>query len=255
VTPDASKTMRVDPAVVAERTRKRFVRRQWARRWLRWRLVLATLLVLGLAGAGIWLVFWSSLLAAEEVEVTGNSSLSTSEVLEAADVPLGGPLARIDVDRVAARLRVLAPVKSVDVSRAWPHTVRVALVERTPVAVVELGSTYRAIDTDGQLFTDYRERPKSLPLIEVSGGADLDAMTEGANVVASLPDDIRRDVEHVEVETIDEIRLALTRGRTVVWGSADQAADKARVLDGLLRARPDEKTYDVSAPGQPTISR
>ena len=71
-------------------------------------------------------------------------------------------------------------------------------------------------------------------------------------VVASLPAELAVTVDHVEVETIDQISLALRDGRTVVWGSASDSGTKASVLAVLL---PQEgQVYDVSVPGQPTIS-
>jgi cell division protein FtsQ len=65
VVPDA------DPAVL--RSRRRFARRQWARRWLAWKPVVAVLLLVALFVGGIWLVFFSSYLAVQGVQVTGVS--------------------------------------------------------------------------------------------------------------------------------------------------------------------------------------
>ena len=46
--------------------------------------------------------------------------------------------------------------------------------------------------------------------------------------------------------TPDDVSLVLTGGRTVVWGSAADSAEKARVLRLLLRRHADR--YDVSVP-------
>ena len=62
-------------AAATRRTRRRFARRQWARRWLSLRYVLALLLVLALLGTSIWLVFFSTTLQVKRVEVVGNSLL------------------------------------------------------------------------------------------------------------------------------------------------------------------------------------
>jgi POTRA domain, FtsQ-type len=100
------------------------------------RLGLVVLLVFALAAGAIWVVFWSSLLATRNVEVVGTSRLSTAEVMAAANVPLGQPLARLDTAEVRARVAELAPVESVDVARVLPGTVRLDVVERTPIAVL-----------------------------------------------------------------------------------------------------------------------
>lgn len=240
-----------DPvAEEVELTRKRFARRQWARRWLAWRVVLAVVLsVLAVVG-GIWLVFFSSVLAIDGVEVEGNRLLSESAVREAAAVPTGEPLARADLEAIAARIEGLPAVASVDVSRAWPDKILVQVVEREAVAVIDDDGRFRGMDADGVVFREFSTLPKSLPRLRIAPDTRGEAMAEGAAVVGVLPADIVSKIDYVDVKTIDEITLHLRDGRLVVWGSADESEQKARVLDALLRHRFD--VYDVSVPGQPT---
>jgi cell division protein FtsQ len=68
-----------------------------------------------------------------------------------------------------------------------------------------------------------------------------------------MPHDLVQRVAYVDVRTIDDITLHLEQGATVTWGSADLSRDKARVLSVLLAQK--AKTYDVTAPGHPTIRR
>lgn len=233
--------------------RKRFARRQWSRRLKVWRRVLVTLLLLGLlVGAG-WLVFFSKALAVAHVRVAGTSVLEPGEVRTVAAVPRGEPLARVNLDAIAARVEGLAPVQAVDVSRSWPDTVRIAVAERVAVAVVERDGVVRGLDDEGVLFRTYPSQPAHLPLIRMSAATRTEALAEGAAVIDALPDDLAARVEHLEVETVDAITLRLRGGRTVFWGSADESENKAKVLDVLLRQKANE--YDVSVPGQPTIRR
>lgn len=232
--------------------RKRFARRQWSRRWLAWRRLLTAVVTLGAAGTGAWLVFSSSVLAVAHVEVVGADVLDPAEVRRAAAVPLGEPLATVALDAVAARVEALAPVRAVDVSRAWPATVRIAIVEREAVAVVEREDTVRGLDEAGVLFRSYRSTPSGLPVVRVTAGTRTEALAEAAQVVAALPADLAARVEYLTVETVDAISLRLRGGRTVVWGSADASVSKAEVLAVLLRQK--ARVYDVSVPGQPTIT-
>jgi len=241
-----------DTAELLERNRRRFVRRQWARRWLRWRAVVALVLAIVLLVFGIWLVFFSSVLVVKGVDVQGTQLLRVQQVRAMAAVPTGQPLARVDIDAIAERVGRMPAVKDVDVSRQWPDGILVTVTERVPVAVVQHGQGYSAIDADGVLFRDYPRRPKELPVITAEDDVDRDAMIEGAAVAGSLPAEIRGRVDHVEVESIDRISLVLRDERTVLWGSAERSDDKAGVLQALLKAAPKAKEYDVSVPGQPT---
>ncbi len=238
-----------DPAVL--RSRRRFARRQWARRWLAWKPVVAVLLLLALLVGGIWLVFFSSYLAVQGVQVTGVQQLKAADVERAAAVPHGDPLARVDLDRIRTRVASLAAVKSADVTRQWPDEVRIAVVERQPVAVVEIGGQLRGMDDDGVVFRGYAKAPADLPRVQTPAGTGTEALREGALVVGSLPEALAAEVDHVDVRSIDEISLQLRDGREVEWGSAERSEQKAAVLADLLAAV-DAQRYDVSVPGQPT---
>lgn len=237
----------------AERTRKRFARRQWARRWLAWRPLVAVVLALLLVGGLLWLVYFSSYLSVQGVDVRGTSQLRESQVVAAAAVPDGQALARVDLDRVRARVEALAPVRSADVSREWPDRVRIDVTERTPVAVVEIAGRLRGMDEDGVVFRDYARAPADLPRVESGADAGSDALREAALVVAALPADLATKVDHVQVDTVDQITLVLRDGRTVRWGSSTDSDLKAEVLVKLIAARR-AQSYDVSVPGQPTTS-
>lgn len=232
----------------AERTRRRFARRQWARRWLTWRYVLGALGVLTVLGLGIYAVYFSSWLRAEGVEVEGTSLLTADEVLAAAAVETGGPLATVDLGAIESRVANVDAVASVDVSRQWPHDIVIEVVERTPVAVVDVGPGLRYVDATGAFFG---EAPSGeLPLIVRGGGADDDALAEAAAVVEALDETVAEMVAQIDVASVDRIELRLRDGRLVRWGSAEQSEQKAQVLLALLRE--EAEVYDVSVPGRPT---
>lgn len=237
---------------VDERTRKRFARRQWARRWLTWRYVAAALVAVLLLVGGVWLVYFSSWLSVQGVQVEGTEKLSDAHIRAAAAVPEGDALATVDLDRIRTRVEALAGVRSADVTRQWPDQVLVRVEEREAVAVVEIGGRLQGMDEDGVVFEDYAKAPGDLPRVETGADTGSEALREGALVIAALPSDLAATVDHVEVATVDEISLVLRDGRLVVWGSADESDLKATVLESLLTQQ--AKKYDVSVPGQPTTS-
>jgi cell division protein FtsQ len=230
-------------------SRQRFARRAWSRRWATVRRVVLLLLVVALVGGAGWLVFVSSVLAVERVEVSGVHTVSTERISRAAAVPLGEPLARVNVDRVRERVEDVPVVARADVGRSWPHTVSVEVVERTPVAVVRQGGELRLIDAEGVMYRTVASPRRGLPVVTV--GPDPQTLPSAAAVVADLPRPLARRVSHVRAATIDSIELRLRDGRSVVWGSAESSELKAEVLASLLRRR--ASVYDVSVPGAPTL--
>lgn len=247
-------------AVLTARERARFARRRWRGRLGRWRLLLLAVVATGVVGGLGWLFWFSDLLAVDRVSVQGASVLTDAEVVRAAGVSPGTPLATVDLDRTAAQVAELAPVADVDVTRDWPATLRIELTEREPVAVVVAESRYEALDREGVLFRGYARPPARLPLVrggalpagDSDGAVRADALREVASVVVALNPDVAARVDHVEVASLDAIELVLRSGARVRWGSAEESAFKARVLAGLMRVP--AAVYDVSAPGFPTTS-
>lgn len=240
---------RRDPAV---RSRRRFARRQWLRRWLVWRYVIGSVLLVVLSVVAVWLVFLSSTLTVKHVDVQGESLLSRDQVLAAARVPAGAHLVDLDLGAIRNRVAGLAPVKRVDVSREWPDGVLIKVTERRPVAVLELGGHYQAMDSDGVLFRTYRRPPAGMPRVLASPTIGSEALAEAARVTAALPSGLAGRVDHVGVRGLDQVTLTMRSGATVLWGSDAQSALKAQVLVKLL-AHP-ARIYDVSVPGQPVTS-
>lgn len=206
------------------------------------------LLVLAAVAAAAWLVFVSSVLAVTGVSVEGERSLPAQRITKAAGVPIGDPLARVDLDEVAAGVEDLAPVRAAEVSRSWPDTIVVTVEERTPVAVVAREGEHHLVDRDGVMFRQVPGPRKALPTIEA---AKPRAAAEAAEVVAVLPDGIARRVAAVRAPTMDSITLRLRSGREVEWGSAEDSERKAEVLAVLLPRKGD--VVDVTVPSAPTI--
>ena len=239
-----------DPATV--RTRKRFARRQWRRRWLAWRAVLAVLLACLLVGGGVWAVWFSSWLAVDRVDVKGAQTVSADDIRERTDIAIGEPLAQVDIAQAEARVRSLAVVKSVEVTRQWPDGILVSLEERVAIAVVDIGGRLRGMDVEGVVFRDYKRPPPGLPRVETSIGTTSEALREAAAVISALPASLTVIVDHVKVETVDQISLVLRDGRVVIWGSSADSETKAEVLEELLKTP--AGVYDVSVPSRPTTS-
>lgn len=233
-----------------DRARRAFQRRRWARRWLSWRRSLVALVVVGGIGLGGYALWFSSWLTVEQVAVSGAEQVEPAEIERAAGVPLGEPLARVDLDAISTRVGSLAIVEEVDVVRGWPHTVEITVVERQAVAVVQIGTGWRGLDEDGVVFRDFGTPPPGLPRVLTASGASSEALREAAAVVTALPADLVPTVDNVSVASVDQIELLLRDGRTVVWGSAEDSEQKARVLEVLLDQP--ARLYDVSVPGNPT---
>jgi cell division protein FtsQ len=221
------------------------------------RLLIGAAALLVAAGLVAWVLLGSPFLAVRTVRVDGTGTLPADRVAAATGIRTGTPLARVDTAAAVARVRKLPQVAAVEVSRGWPHTVVVTVTERVPVAVVVTGGGQRALlDRDGVVFdTVTGDPPAGVVPLDVASPGPHDAATRAAlAAVTALPGDVRGQVTGVVAHTPDDVTLALTDGRSVLWGSADQATRKAQVLKALLdRIEAGDldpaATLDVSTPG------
>ncbi|TDC47050.1 FtsQ-type POTRA domain-containing protein [Jiangella ureilytica] len=231
-------------------------RRQRLRRLLG---VLLVLLGVGAVSALAWLVGWSSVLSVKSVSVEGVPSSLSDEVLSLADAPVGTPLARVDTDAIRDRVAGLPEAASVDVSRSWPTTLTIEVTPREPVAAVSADGSWWNVDETGALFGAADGRPDGLPVLTAPGADDDSEVDEavraaGVTVLTGLPPSLYELVETVEARSEADIRLGLTDGATVRWGTADDLDRKAEVLLALIAAQDEPPSaYDVTAPDHPAV--
>jgi cell division protein FtsQ len=229
--------------IEAERRRRSMSRRRAVWTWLT---------VLSVVGAGVvvgWALLWSPLFAVRSITVEGTSRLTAAQVIGATGVRAGQSLLRIDPTHVEQRVESLPAVDTAEVTRDWPHTVVVRVVERRPTAAVRSPSGVLLLDATGVAFAHATAPPPGLVTVTVKApvpGPGLPAARSAARVLAALPAGLRSRIIGVRAMTADTVTLLLADGRQVIWGSDQDGSAKLAALLPLLH-RP-AHVYDVSAP-------
>ncbi|MFI7597740.1 cell division protein FtsQ/DivIB [Actinoplanes sp. NPDC049681] len=231
---------------------RRFMARARQRRLqaaLPWAVGLGVLLVVG---ALVWTVYGTSVLGVRGVRVVGTDTLTPAQVEQAAAVRMSEPLARVDLDAIRDRVQALPAVERAVVSRSWPGTVEVQVVERRPVAAVPVGKEFSLIDAEGVAFRTVPDRPSGLPVAKLAAPGPEDINTRSALVVlSSLTAELREQLLSISVPAPAQVSLGLRRSRTIIWGDDTESEKKAQVATALLARKGD--TIDVSAPTVVTI--
>ena len=233
--------------------RRRTVRR---RRILR---VLLGVLSLGVLGGLVWVVWFSSALAVNRIVIEGTTTVKPMDIRSQAAVRVGQPLVRVDTIAIESRVAAMERIDHVAVSRHWPRTIRIEVVERKAVAWVLSGGSIRALDRNGVDFRSYRVAPKDLVEVRVETVVSrkrqqgLESATAVLGLLRTDEPDLLKKVQYVRVSSKDSVQLVLGKNRTVTWGSAAKGEQKLRVLRPLLKIK--ARGYDVSAPEQPTTRR
>lgn len=227
----------------------------WRRLWVRgrrlpfdpWKAAVAVLLVGAVVVVLGWVLLSSRLLVVRQIQVAGEDRVARAQVVRAAQVRLGTPLAHIEGGAVERRVEGIRQVESARVQRKWPSTLRITVAERTPVAAVRDGSAYQLVDRFGVTVTTVERRPPDMPLADLATPAPGDPSTRAAlAVVDALPEALLNKVSAVAAPSPTEVTLRLGGRRTVLWGGPERSAEKAQTLAVLMKR--DARVYDVSSP-------
>ncbi len=90
--------------------------------------------------------------SSDDIEISGNHSVSHAQVLEAFGSDIGRNIFFIPLSQRRAQLEQIPWVESASVMRFVPNRLKVEIHERTPVAFVRLGSRIALIGADGTVM-------------------------------------------------------------------------------------------------------
>lgn len=242
------------------RARTVAVAREAGRRRLR-RLVVAVvsvaIVVLGFA------VAHSPVFAARDVTVVGAVHTSRAEVLAVTGLDRRPPLVEVSDAADAAALDRLPFVERATVTRSFPSSVRVSIVERHPVAeVAGPGASYALVDATGRVLEYTVTRVPALALVTGLGplpapGGSLAARDAPAvAAAAAVPETILDKVASVSLGAGGGVVLDLVGGEVAELGPASDLRAKMVSLATVLARVPlaGVRTIDVRVPEDPLLT-
>jgi cell division protein FtsQ len=201
-------------------------------------------------GVGL-LLYFTPIMSAREMAITGLVTLTQQEVEQAAAVPADTPLLQVDTDTVAERVATIRRVASARVQREYPSTLRITIVERIPLVVKDYPDGSHLFDRDGVDFAT-APPPPGLPYLDAETPGPSDLPTKAAlEVLTALRPEVAGQVSRIAAPSVAAVTLTLVDGREVIWGTTDRTDEKALKLGALL-TQPGH-TYDVSSPDLPTV--
>lgn len=182
------------------------------------------------------------------VEVHGAEHISSDEVAAATGVTVGERLATVSPRDAVKGVGALPWVKKATVSKDWPSTVTVSVVEEQAVAYQTTPDGTVLINAEGTPFVI--DQP-TVGAVEIVGASDPAVFSACLTAINELTPAVRKDVARVSAPSQYEITLELLDGRSVYWGSAEQAHNKAVATEIVLTR--EGQHFDVSNPQLVTL--
>ncbi len=199
---------------------------------------------------------YTSVFGARSIHVSGEGRMGPRRVLKLAGVGEGTNLLHLDKRAAEARLEGEPWILDATVTVELPSTLRVRVVERTPVLVMNDGRR-ELVSADGVVLGG-APRETSLPELVLEPGSEFDvgAVRAAAEAVAAMKAPLRSQVASVGVSDDGELSMVVDDGVEVRYGSVGDGAAKAQALRAILSFAAREGkvllAVDVSAPGAPT---
>ncbi|MGH3023831.1 MAG: cell division protein FtsQ/DivIB [Gaiellaceae bacterium] len=228
------------------------------------RLLAVTAGLVALLGLGYLAARETPLFALREVEVTGAPKGLKEEVRRAAAPFLGESLVALDRAALSRSLEALPAVRSLRIDRAFPHSLRIAVVPEHPLAVLRRGGDAWILSERGRVLRRIdRDAAAARPRVWTGQTRSVEVgKTVAAEPVQAVLAALRRVPEEFPVR----IRSARAEADTVVFVLADETELRlgertrmalklevaASVLRGLDPAEREELAYlDVTVPERP----
>lgn len=225
--------------------------------------MLAGLAVLALAGGAYGAARETSAFAVERIVVTGGPPLLRAQVRQAAAGVRGTSLLGLDGSSLVRRVDALPTIVSTSYDRAFPHTLRIAVVPERPVAVVRQGAKAWLVSARGRVMRPLAAHgAPQLPRIWIPRST---AVTVGgflpANHAAAVARSLalaRRFPAHVALASLaaDGLVFQLRSGLALRLGDPNDIRLKLAVAVQALQHLPAGSTYlDVSVPERPVAGQ
>jgi len=217
---------------------------------------------LAAVGAGAFAATWSGF-DPQQVEVTGNRRVATAQILRAAGIAPRLSIWLQPTGAIARRIESIPYVGGVWIARVPPASLRIAVTEREPFAVLWSSPDGAVVDRNLRVL-EAATGEESLPQLIVPPGLSL---RPGTFAVTRDAVELRDAYEAMAARRIVPRSLALDRygglvvtlrdGLRVLIGQESDLGQKLTLVDAILaqvvRGQRRVAAIDVRAPAAPVV--
>ena len=221
------------------------------------KLALAALLAPAAGGGWLWLRD-SSLVAIQQVRVAGLSSAAAPEIRSSLEQAARSMTTlHVKIDKLRAAVSPYTVVKDLRVQTQFPHGLRIDVIERLPVAALDIGGQRVPVAGNGTIVRGL-PAPASVPTLPVTSLPSAMRVTDRTTLIELAVLDAAPPLLRARVEQIGYgprgLTITLRNGPPLFFGDTSLLHAKWDAATRLI-AEPSAHgaTYiDVRLPGQPT---
>ncbi len=250
----------------------------------RLRLVIGTIgIALFAIVVGAIVLSFTPVLQVRSIEAASTAHIPSSDIIRLSQVDVGTPLISLDREAIRSRLMANPWVVSVDATWGIDGTLHIAVSERSPYALVVMGSQNIAwyLAEDGvwlepsdvkpsgevSMFEAALEKSRAEGLLLITdvpqtvnpeaGAKTTDASIEGVLAYQEgFSPEFAQQVAYYRAESESSLTCVLMSGVEISLGAPREIESKEVVIQALLAEFPNQLTYiNVRVPSRPTYRK
>jgi cell division protein FtsQ len=176
--------------------------------------------------------------ALKTIEVSGALHTPRAAIDSITRAYVGGNLFKLDIANVQNDLGKLGWISRVEAEKKLPDTLRVRIVERTPVALLQSGGRLQYVDESGAAFAELSPSvgDGDLPLITNASGAELARCIALLRALRAHDAGVYARISEVRPVAPDAFALYDRQLNTVVYAGAHDLSSKWRELYAIAQS-------------------
>ena len=132
------------------------------------------------------IIFLTPLFDVRQVDIAGNSRVSTETILEQLPFSEGDNLFKVNESSVKNKLCDIAYIRDVEIQKDYfPPAVYIAVNEKKPVAAIAMNGTYCVFDMECEILEEGSEIPAGIPEL-VYYHEDAEALKKDKDAIREL---------------------------------------------------------------------
>ncbi|MFC1767419.1 cell division protein FtsQ/DivIB [Candidatus Margulisiibacteriota bacterium] len=202
--------------------------------YLRWLLSL-TVILLSIGFFILSLPIWKL----SKVQFRGSGLISKAKIIRVADIPLNENILLVDSKSIEKRLESIIQIRSVKIRKKLPNTLVVKLEERTPFALVSVGSKTVLIDSEGYIIAtpgkaSYYKTP-DISRFPIISGVNFRDRTFVSKSLKLLSRYISPESLQIKIGNLDNIVIYVEDVLRLELGDAKNIEKKVEAFGAVLK--------------------
>lgn len=193
----------------------------------------------------VYFFFQSSFFNVTRVDVRNNAFLTSVEIKQLANVPLGANIFKIDENRIKQNLLLHPLVKDVKISREFPDTIIITMVERKPLLLIPSEQGFLELDETGIYLKKVSTiSDVALPIVtgvkippNVGPGQVIvdPKLAQALEFLSKVPEEKRKILMEIEIKDHQQFLVYTPEGIEVRFGSGSEVEQKLKLLEQIMQ--------------------